>query len=172
MAYYSTALQLQTNLAFLAKTFSGTTTPTLTAFCEERIALADKVVKTDLANVIDFTLVNDTGETPATPDFINLLSQYKSAELSYVRAGSVKRKFDEVDDRMYWEREYNKLLGMVRSGMVKLVDSTGASVALGSVATFEAPERADTQPYFGEGQNGMAIDSETLEDYREGGLEP
>jgi hypothetical protein len=132
--------------------------------------MADKIVQIDLANYIDFSKVAAIGDDPPTPDFINLLSQYKAAELSCARARNIKRSMGEIDDLKYYQDEYNRLLTAVKMGAIKLEDEDGNDVSRGT-SVFVKPDHADVTPYFGYGKYGEAQGTDDLEDARAGGLE-
>ena len=160
---FSTETELKDNVKALEASFTGTE---ITGIFNSREAIAKKIIKQDLANVIDFTKVNETGGSPPTPDFINLLSQYKTAEFAYIRLGSVKRKFDEMDDRMFWENMYKNQLKDIKTGKIDLIDSNGDSVGTG-ITTFEHTSKENVKPRFGYRKYGIFSDDDKLEEIRD-----
>ena len=159
---FSTETELKDNVKVIENGFTSTE---ITAIFGSREAISKTIIKQDLANCIDFTKVKEINQSPKTPDFINLLSQYKTAELTYVRLGSVKRKFNEIDDRMFWENMYNKLFEDIKGGKIELIDSNGKSVGTG-ITKFDHTSKKDVKPRFGFRKYGIFADDEKLEEIR------
>jgi len=160
---YSTETELKNNIKILEK---SKTALQITALFTEREAMAKKIIKSDLSNCVDFTKVNEIDGSPATPDAINLLSQYKTAELTYVELGSIKRRFDEQDDRKFWEIMYKELLNKIKTGQIKLTDEDGDSVGNG-VTEFSNTSKDDVKPEFGYGKYGQYENDADLKEIRD-----
>jgi hypothetical protein len=88
------------------------------AVIEGRITLADKMVVSDLSRI--YTEAELDAMTSTT---LNLLSLYKSAELTLVKLFGAKRQADEVSDIQYWQTKYDRLLADVLSRKVLLDDA-------------------------------------------------
>lgn len=141
------------------------------AFAVERITQADRHVRFQLSNIVNFDLVKYYDDSPVTtPYWLSELSSHKAAELSYVRLGSIKRNLAEQDDRVYWQEVYEGHILDIKMGKVPLVDSTGASVAYG-VHTIPTPGATLLRPYQGFGKWGTEPSADDLEAEREAGLE-
>lgn len=161
---YSTQTQLESNVEILEKTITNAVTRA--SFAAERIAFADNIVSIDLQKFIDFDLVPNITDDPATPVFINLLSIYKSAEMTLVRLSSSIRKNTEMHDITYWQSLYNALLENIKNGEITLELSDGTSIAIGG-DRFLNSARRDISPFFGVGKYGTWIDTDDLEDLRD-----
>ena len=147
---YSTIAQLRANLKIMTVAIMGD------AFVTDRIAQADDEIETDLAGVIDFTLV-----TASDPVFINKLSQWKTNELCLVYSYSAKRETTQVDDISYWRDKYDKLIQMIRDGLIPLVLADGTSIAgsLGGTQTYTDP-KSGIHPAMGMGDYGTFQDND------------
>lgn len=149
---YSNITQLRFNVPRITVTVMGDVAVT------DRIDIADDKVEVDLGNLVDFTLVVDT---PAgCPDYINKLSQYKTAEKCLVARFSAKRMAEEITDWQYWQSEYNILLEKILSGMIDL-----GAVALAG-ATYSKRFREDIEPALGQGERGEWANDDDIEDIR------
>ena len=152
---YSTIAQFRANVSV------GTVASITDAIVTDRIALADNVVKTDLAEVTDFDLI------VVTPTFISLLAQYKTAELCLVYMYGRKRKVDENTDVDYWMGEYNKLVEKVLAGDIPLEDGSSPAVSLAlNKSTFSNTARDNTEPALGQDVWGEHVTKSELEDLR------
>ena len=165
---YSTQTQLENNVKILEKTFTDATQRQELA--EERIALADNIVKTDIGNIIDVSLIPAVDASPATPVYVNLLSQYKSAEFTLRRLIGVKRRSTELDDISEWERLYNDLLERIQNGQVELELSDGTGIGTG-ITTVSQDAFENVNPDFGFDEYGKYSDAERLEDIRDDEIE-
>ena len=135
---YSTTTQLQNNVQVAVNTFDAGAE--LTAKLNEAIVTSDKRVNIDVANVIDTSLIPATGDSPATPDFINLLSQYKAAEICLVRMTGARRVVQEENDIQYWKQCYDELLKQILEGKVPLVLSDGTNTSIAASASQPIPD--------------------------------
>jgi len=152
---YSTVSQLRSNVPRI------TVDVMETEDVIDKINQADSILEQDLANVVDFTSMPSITDDPATPNYINLLSQYKTAEMCLVSRYGAKRRVEEQSDRQYWERMYNELLQKILAGGVDLGDySAGTS-------TFDYNTKEDVPPALGMGEYGGHIDESDLETQRE-----
>ena len=121
---------------------------------------ADNIIESDLSKVIDFDEVTALDDL-TTPNYINLLSQYKTAERCLVSKFGAKRLVEEQSDRQYWETEYNDLIEDIIDGTVDIADE-----ALGT-SSFQNNVRNDVKPALGQGEQGGFIDEDDLEDQNE-----
>lgn len=154
---YSTSTQLKANVKAIEASITATN---VDAFCTERIAFADQIVLVDLTGYVTMTGVDNT--VPV----VNLLGQYKAAEMSHVRLGSVKRNEGDSKDAEYWHDLYEALLARVKSGNVIVYTAAGVNIST-SKNKFSVSTRADVTPGFGYGKYGEWIDDEDLSDQRE-----
>lgn len=125
----------------------------------DRISEADKCVKVDLSNVIDFTLVTDT--PTGCPNYINQLSQYKTMELSLVNLYGAKREAEQQTDRQYWAGLYKILLDKILAGEID------TSAVAGNSPDFIYDVRHDIPPALGMGDDAGHIDDDDIEAQRE-----
>lgn len=140
-----------------------------------QIAEADKRVKQDLNRLIDFDLIPAIGSSPDTPDFINLLSQYKTAELVLKSVFGAKREVTEVSDIQYWQRQYSNpmpppgeefgLLEKIKLGMIVLELSDGTDVKSGP-QRFTRDSRPNIKPALGVDEFGEFKNNDDLEEER------
>jgi len=139
---YSTVTQIRNNDSKL-----NDTDRISDAVITDRISIADKHVETDLSNIINFSAI------VVTPDFINLLSQYKATEMSLVYLYGAIRKASEKDDIVYWSEAYNNMLDDIKSGRIELVDGSdpAVSIALGP-QTFTNEAKNNIEPALGTGK--------------------
>jgi hypothetical protein len=107
---------------------------------EGRIVEADKEINQDVSTCIDTSLIPAIDDASATPDYINLLSQYKTAELSLVAIYGYKREVTEVSDIQYWQKKYDDKLAEIKSGSIELELSDGTDISTG-VGTFSRTAR-------------------------------
>lgn len=164
---FSTAEELQADASFIKSTWNTETDPSLSDFCTERIALADKIIRADLASYVSFMAIDALA---AVPSVLNLLSRYKAAELACARAGAVKVEKGQKELYNYYQTEYNKLLKRITSGAVIITDAAGNSVA-NSVSRIDRPDLYNSKPYFGHGKYGTGQTDQQIEDDRDAGLE-
>ena len=111
----------------------------------DKIAQAEDIIKSDLSGVLDFDLI-DAAVT--VPDYIRMLSQYKTAEMCLVSTFGAKRMIEEQSDRQYWERMYKNLKENVLAGNVPL----GAFGLAGGA--FQNNVRENITPALGTGEFG------------------
>jgi hypothetical protein len=152
---YSTTAELRANVSICdSDNISDATV-------ENRITQADKKVQTDLSSKIDFSAI------VVNPDFINQLSQYKTAELCLVYLYGKKRKVDENSDIDYWIQEYNDLLEDVKTEKVPLEDGSDPAVDIGkSTSTVTNAARSGIEPALGQGKWGDHMTNDELETAR------
>jgi len=152
---YSTATELKNNVKMIDATYSRSPSPD--EFATERIAFADKIVAVDCGKYIDFTLVPDDDTTP----IVNLLSQYKSAEMALRRISGIKRRQNENDDITEWKYNYDELKQKIMTGgvVVELADGTVVSSSLGK---FSNTARPDIRPVNGYGEYGEFVNNTDL----------
>lgn len=154
---FSTNTELFNNVKIIESSFE--TSPTPAEFATERIALADKMVQVDAGKYVDFSLVPDDATTPV----INLLSQYKAAEMALRRITGIKRRTQENDDIAEWESYYNKLLDQLKKGDLNAELEDGTNVG-SSVGRFENTARPDIKPNQGYDKYGEWLDNDDMED--------
>ena len=141
---------------------------------EGKIIQADSMIEQDLANIIDFSLVPNITADPATPTFINLLSQYKVAEMSLTAIFGAKREVTEVSDIQYWQKMYSNpeprqgetlgLLERIKNGSIPLELSDGTAIGTG-VNTFTRDAKPGIEPALGLGKRGaFKNNTELLQD--------
>ncbi len=128
-----------------------------------KIIQADSIIEQALANIIDFALVPNITASPATPTFINLLSQYKVAEMSLTAIFGAKREVTEISDIQYWQKMYSNpnpaqgetigLLEQIINGSIPLVLSDGTAIGTG-VGTFQRDSKVGIEPAMGTGKYG------------------
>lgn len=152
---YSTVAELRAVLKQITSALIGD--PVIT----DRIEDADFEVKTDLAGVIDFSVVPADSTDPNFPIFINLLSKWKTCELVLVYSYSAKRETTQVDDVTYWKNKYDELIKKIRDGMIplELVDGTSIAGTFSQTNTF-TNKRKGVKPYFGTGDYGKYQDND------------
>lgn len=150
---YSTSTQLRANVPRL------NTTVLPDADADLRIDEADKQIRSDLNNIIDFTLVTDT--PGGCPVYINKLSQYKTAELSLVRAFSSKRMDVQITDWEYWQTQYKELLNKILNGEINV------SAVSDGTDTFQNRSRSGIEPALGQGEYSEYVNNDDLETIRE-----
>jgi len=156
-AKYSTVTQLRNNVPRIT---AGVLDD---ALITSRISEADKKVETDLGNIVDFSAMPLITDIPATPDYINLASQYKTAELSLVAVFSSKRMAVEVTDWEYWQTKYNDLIADILAGNVAL----GAFASGTSVFNSDNFPRDGIEPALGQAKYGEWANEDDIEDIRE-----
>lgn len=149
---YSTVAQLRENEKELVRT-----PPIINAIVTQRIAMSDNIVKIDLGNVVDFSAMPEIVDTPATPNYINLCSQYKTVEMCLVYFYSAKRDITEVSDIQYWQKMYDDLVQQIKDGLVDL-----AGFGTGVVA-FQNRAKPDVEPALGGGAYGEFKNLEDLQ---------
>ena len=165
MAFFSLETELTSNVKLVEKGFTGAA---LTTFFEDRATEADKELKVDCSLYLDFTKINTTDGSPTTPDFVNLLAQYKTAELSLARLAGAKRKIKEQNDIDYYIEKYDKLKDKIKDNAIDLVDVDGTDVSK-SKGIFEKPERTKkgVLPRFGYNTFGRFADDDRLKELRD-----
>ena len=156
---YSSVAQLRANQVSLdSDTIDDTAVDT-------RIVEADKKIRSDLKKVIDFSLITVDYTDSNFPEFLNILSQYKTAELSIVYAYGAKRSIEEETDRQYWAREYNDLKGEILNDETVLELTDGTSLA-GGTQTYTRGATENIEPALGTGKWGAFQTDEELEQER------
>jgi hypothetical protein len=156
---YSTNEELKNNVKMIENTF--TTDPTPDEFATERISFADKIVKADCSKYIDFSSVPDDETTP----IVNLLSQYKSAEMALRRITGIKRRQNENDDILEWKYNYDELKQKVMDGSVEVELGDGTLVTK-SLSKFENTARPDIRPSQGYDKYGEWVNNDDMERLR------
>jgi hypothetical protein len=154
MARGSSVAQLRSNVPIIDITVLAD------ASVEDRIDEADKFIESKLSKIIDFDEVTYADGT-TTPEYINLLSQYKTAELSLVAVYGLKRDVDGQVDIEYWKKAFMELLMEIMNGEIDITDE-----AIGSIA-FTNNVREDVPPALGMGEQGGFIDEDDLGTQRE-----
>lgn len=149
---YSTQDQLESNVQFYDVSYSDGAAKT--AIFTGREALAKKIIQIDFSNVLDFDSIPDDTTTPV----VNLLSQYKTAEMTLRRLVGIKRTDTVADEIAEWERLYNELKEKIISGELAVELSDGTSV-LNTNSTFENTSRVNTKPKFGYDRYGRWLDN-------------
>lgn len=153
---YSTIDELRAN----GSNFSLAHSPDLIdVIVTERIIEADKIVESDLSKIIDFSLI------VVTPNFINLLSQYKTCEKCLIWLYSRKRKGEGNDDIQYWIDQYNILKNQILEGEIELVDGGGIAIGAGT-QTFTNDAKPGIEPALGLDEYGGFKNKEDLLDER------
>ena len=146
---YSTVDQLKANLKNVNTNVSA---PDIAAVGAHRITQADKYIEMDLNNIVDFSSMPGYATCPA---WLNLLSQYKAAELTLVYYYGAKRDVTEVSDITNYQNEYKKIRKDLFKGKISLGNyGTG-------VVDFQNRAKPDVEPALGVAQYG---EFETLED--------
>lgn len=84
---------------------------------EDRIAEADATIIVDLSGMLTEAEITSLG---ATNKVINLLSRWKSVELSLSYLYGAARQADQVSDVDYWRKKYDNLLARIISGEIIL----------------------------------------------------
>jgi len=162
MAYpaYSTEAQLRAN----HKRLTAASLPTSDA--ENRIDAADRKVRADLANIIDFSLVTIAATDSNFPEFLNLAAQYKAVELALVYLYGAIRRANEQGDIDYWKDEYNKIVEEIYSGKYTLELGDGTSIAGGTSLAYSQDAKPNIAPALGEGEFLEYQDYDDLEEGR------
>jgi hypothetical protein len=155
---YSTTTELKNNVKIIDNTF--TTSPTPDEFAAERIALADKIVEADCSRYIDFSQVTDE-----TTPVVNLLSQYKSAEMALVRIVGIKRKNKESDDISYWQGLYDDLKAKIKAGEINIELGDGTNVGK-NLGKFRNTSRKNIRPNQGYDKYGEWLNNDDMEKVR------
>jgi hypothetical protein len=161
---YSTAEQLQNNVLVLANTYKVPATLALKSAAA--IATADKIIRVDVSLVINTALIPAVVDTPATPEFINLLSQYKAAQFAVLRMTGARRTVQEETDIQFWGGLYSDLLADIKAGKIPLELSDGTNIGTGTT-TFVNDALPDVKPRFGFGEYGEWLDKDELEEARD-----
>jgi len=118
---------------------------------EKRIEMADRIVDYKLSKIIDIDNLHILRNAGNTPDVINQLSQYKSAELQLVTSYS-NNTGDALEpaDIKYWRTAFDTLLADILNGKTEIL-SDGESLLTSSNMT---GVNRTTEPYFGTGEYG------------------
>lgn len=88
-----------------------------TEVINSRIEMADNTIKVDLSSLISEEDLDTIGENSKV---INLMSIYKSVELTLVTYYGASRKVDELTDIAYWQKLYNNLLKKLVNGDIEI----------------------------------------------------
>lgn len=150
MANYSSTQQLRDNCKKL------TTSAISDAQVLTRLNEADDIVEQDLSIIIDFTLVTAADAT-TSPKYINQLSQYKTAELSYIFIYSNTRQGEDNPDVEYWQNMYKILLDKILDGTIDLGDFAAIE------GSFANNVKEDVIPALGSGEYAGYIDEDEKE---------
>lgn len=148
-ATYSTITQLRNNIRLITASVMSDTEVTT------RIEMADDILETDLSKLVDFSLLPSP-----VPDYINLLSQYKTCELSLAYAYSAKRLKDSFSDIEYWRDMYKILLDKILAGEIDL-----GVAGLGTLE-FDNTHRVDIRPALGHGEYGEFANDDSIKSFR------
>jgi hypothetical protein len=161
---YSTIAELRAMLKQLTITIISD------ALVTSQIENADNEIKVDLSGIINFDLIPTDSTDPTFPAFINLLSKWKTCELSLVYSYSAKREVTTVTDIQYWNKKYEDLIQKIKDGLIPLELSDGTDIAgdSGSTQKFTNP-MANTKPYFGTGDYGTYQTEDEKKDDEERG---
>ena len=154
---YSTTTELQNNVKMIEQTFKGE--GEADTFSAERIAFADKIVYVDVSRYVDLTSADETTK------MINLLSQYKSAEMSLRRITGIKRRQNENDDISEWKFMYDDLLEKIINRKVDVELADGTNIAT-SVGIFSNTARPNIRPTQGWDKEGEYLNNDDLERVR------
>ena len=157
---YSTEDELKNNVKLLEQTLTAVP---LTALYAERVAMADKIVEVDCNKYIDFSVIPDDSTTPV----VNLLSQYKTAEMTQVRLSSVTRKVTEINDVTYWQEMYDALKKKIADGEVDILLADGTTSVASSINRFSVVSRKGVKPRFGFDKFGQFADNDRMKDIRD-----
>jgi len=90
-----------------------------------RIAEADKIIIVDLSSLYSQSQLEDLGSANLT---LNLLSVYKSVELTLSKLYGAARQADEISDIDYWRKMYDALLKKIMNGEISLTGGTTVPV--------------------------------------------
>ena len=82
-----------------------------------RIKMADDIIRVDLSSLLNESELNEIGESTRV---INLMSIYKSVELTLVTYYGASRKVDELTDISYYQKQYNTLLKRIMNGDIEI----------------------------------------------------
>lgn len=158
---YSTAAQVKANNNKIELEL------TLDSQIEDRIDQGDKYIKSKLANLVDFTIID---ALVTVPNWLNCLSQYMAMDLCLSRVYGAKRDAAEVSDIVYWQDKFDELLKECLAGEIDFgTAATGTS-------TFEWDARRHVRPMLGTGTTpdaykednyGEYVELEDLQDDRE-----
>lgn len=159
MGNYSTVTQLRNNIKLIDTDIMDDAQVTT------RIVEADKEIRKKLSNLIDFSLLPSDPTDADFPEFINLLSQYKTAELCLVYAYGALARAKEQPDRVYWADLFKDNLADILAGKVALeLPDSGTSIGSGT-ATFSQDSKPGVAPALGEGEFADNVtDDELLEE--------
>lgn len=144
---YSTAAQVKANNNQIERKL------TLDSQIEDRIDQGDKYIKSKLANLVDFTIIDALA---TVPDWLNCLSQYMAMDLCLSRVYGAKRDAADVSDIVYWQDKFNELLKECQDG-----DIDFGTAVVSSTFTWDA--RRQVKPAFGPGYEP----DEDMDDYGE-----
>lgn len=131
-----------------------------------RIVDADKEVEDDLQNFIDFDLVPAHDATVPTPNFINLLSIYKTIQFVLAGEFAKKRGMQTDGDLKYYMDEYKRILKNAKRGVYKFELSDGTSIQNGDAGRYSDSGGTNVKPPFGEGPFGEFLSESQLEERR------
>lgn len=120
----------------------------ITGASTSNFKISNLAVFNSVQHTENYTPTSCLYEVSAVPDFINLLSQYKTAEMALVYLYSRKRQGKEDDDIQYWHDMYMSLLDKVLNGEISLGD-----YSLG-IGKFANTARNGVKPALGVGKWG------------------
>ena len=148
---YSTEAEFRANVSI------GTVANITKVNVDLRIIQADFKIAVDLSSLIDFNAI------VVTPSYINILSQYKTAELCLVYMYGKKRKVEDNSDIEYWRGEYDMLIKSIVDGQVELVDGSDPVVSISSgQSTFSNTAKSGIKPALGSGKYGDFVSKADL----------
>lgn len=93
------------------------------AVITSRIGEADNTVKIDLSAVASPSELDALG---AGSYVLNLLSIWKTVEITLASYFSAARNVDETNDIDYWMKKYNDVIAKILDGTIKITGSTEA----------------------------------------------
>lgn len=157
---YSTTVQLRDNVKLIDKSFNGVELDK-ESFSTAAITFADKIVEVDCSQYIDFSLVPDD----ETTDVVNLLSQYKSAEMALRRLVGVKRRTQENDDISEWRMMYDELKQKIKDGVIDVTLGDG-SVVSSTKGKFKNTARPNVRPSQGYDKYGEWLNNDDMYELR------
>lgn len=89
---------------------------------ENRIAEADNTIYVDLSSLYSEAALTALGSSNKV---LNLLSTWKSVELSLSRLFGAARQVDQVSDIDYWRKKYDALITRILKNEITLTTTSG-----------------------------------------------
>jgi hypothetical protein len=155
---YSTIAEFRDNV-------NASTTEIPDADVTSRIALTEKIIKTDLGREVDFSLVPTDSTDSTFPYFVALLSQYKTAELCVKYMYTVKQDENLSSEVTYWRDMYDELVNLIKADKIALELTDGTSIS-NRPDTFENNAKSGIEPALGVGEYGGFLNKDDLIDER------